>query len=243
MKLSYSSAGKTDTGLVRTANEDSMLVDNDRRLWLVADGMGGHANGARASAIAAAMFKDFPLSEEFENAVKATADRMHEANRSIRQEAINSVGEGKMGTTGVALVCRNDQFATLWVGDSRAYIYRRGGLFQLSVDHTHVQELIDQGVLEDSEAEGHPMAHVLSRALGVAEDVRVDIVQDYLEAGDRFLLCSDGLTGPVGNSRLRAILAAGTPQECASALVAAAHEAGAPDNVTAIVVNVMEDAR
>jgi len=101
-----------------------------------------------------------------------------------------------MGTTAIALLLREGRFAVVWVGDSRAYVYRRGGLFQLSVDHTHVQDLVDEGMITAEAAIDHPMGHVLTRALGVEEDIQVDVVQDSFEVGDRFVICSDGLTGP-----------------------------------------------
>ena len=192
-------AGRTDVGLVRKANEDSILMMTEQSFWLVADGMGGHANGALASQTAVSGFKALQLSED-------------------------------------SLLIRGDKFAIIWVGDSRAYIYRRGGLFQISVDHTHVQDLVDEGILNPDEAKDHPMGHVLTRALGVQESVQVDVVQDMIEPGDRIILCSDGLTGPVSDEKIREIVSNNDIEDSVTQLIGQAYEGGAADNVTVIVV-------
>lgn len=241
MTFRIRSAGMSDPGLKRPANEDSMLIDDDQSLWVVADGMGGHKNGAFASSQAVGCLAELPFEEDFDMALQRTADCIYAANQQIWEAEGGSEARGTMGTTIVSLLIRGQRFAILWVGDSRAYIYRRGGLFRLSTDHTHVQDLVDQGMLEPSEAEHHPMAHVLSRALGVQETVQVDIVEDTLEPGDIFLLCSDGLTGPVSEDRIREIVSAHAPAEAVDKLIEAAHANGAPDNVSVALVAVESD--
>jgi serine/threonine protein phosphatase PrpC len=231
------SAGLSRTGLVRSGNEDSMFVDDAKGCWAVFDGMGGHANGALASQEGAAGFARLDLPADFDGAMRAASEELHRGNRRIVALAEEAGGD-TMGTTAAVLVLRGQHFAAIWVGDSRAYVYRRGGLFQLSVDHTHVQELIDEGMLSPADAEGHPMAHVLSRALGVSEEIEVDITHDEIESGDRFLLCSDGLTGPLEESEIRAIVATGDPASVVERLVERTYEKGAPDNVTAVLVEV-----
>ena len=228
-------AGQTDVGLVRKANEDSILLAEEHGFWLVADGMGGHANGALASQTAVSGFKALQFPENFDDAITEIADRMHAVNSRLAQ-MIQSNDTGQMGTTAVALLIKEERFAVIWVGDSRAYIYRRGGLFQLSVDHTHVQELVDAGILSQAEAIDHPMGHVLTRALGVQEEVQVDVVQDTIELGDRLIICSDGLSGPVTDDEIRMIVARGDSETAVSELIAAAHRGGAPDNVSVIVI-------
>ncbi|ANY19390.1 Serine/threonine phosphatase stp [Tsuneonella dongtanensis] len=229
------SAGLSDPGLKRERNEDSVHVDDEQCFFLVADGMGGHENGALASQTAVQGFRALRLPDDFEEAIRAAALRMHEVNdRLVRMREETNVSQ--MGTTAVALLVRGHRFAVVWVGDSRAYILRRGGLFQLSTDHTHVQDLVDQGILSSFEAKDHPMGHVLTRALGVQETVQVDIVEDTIEPGDRFLLCSDGLSGPVPEDVIRELVAEGAPEYAVGMLIKAAHANGAPDNVTAIVV-------
>lgn len=229
-------AGCSDPGLKRSVNEDSILLHADQGFWLVADGMGGHERGDFASQAAVAEFAGCMLPDDFEAAVQEVARRFYQINHYL-WEAGDPATSAHMGTTAVALLIRENRFAVLWVGDSRAYIFRSGGLFQLSTDHTQVQELVDEGILTEAEARNHPMSHVLSRALGVAPAVQVDIVQDQLEVGDRFVLCSDGLTGPVDEDAIRRTLAHPDPQAAASALIAAAHAHGAPDNVSVILVD------
>lgn len=236
------SAGVSDIGLKRGANEDALLLRDDIGLWLVADGMGGHERGAFASSVAVAGFEDILLPVDFEGAVEQAAQRLYAVNERIWQTG-DPDSEAHAGTTAVALLIRDRRFAILWVGDSRCYIYRSGGLFQLSTDHTMVQELVDQGILTEQEMRTHPMSHVLSRALGVAQSVQVDIVQDRLEPGDRFLLCSDGLTGPVEPHIIRETLANPRPEACVQALIAAAHAAGAPDNVTVAIIDIVAEDR
>jgi len=233
----FRSVGRSETGLVRAQNEDSMLLDDAAGLWVVFDGMGGHQNGAAASRMAAHAFADAQLPDGFDDAIAGFAATVHSANAQIAQTAEDQ-GGGTMGTTAVGLILRGREFAVGWVGDSRAYIHRRGGLFQLTVDHTHVQDLIDEGILSPADAVDHPMSHVLTRALGVAPEVQVDIIKDEVEPGDRFLLCSDGLSGPLSVEEIRVLLGVEDPQAAADALIARAYDRGAPDNVTAIVVEI-----
>lgn len=235
--FAYKSCGKTDPGLVRAHNEDSMLVNHEAGLWFVFDGMGGHENGALASQTAASAFAPFEVPPDFETAVTAVADRIHDVN-GVLVDVAEKQSISKMGTTAVGLLLRDQRFAAVWVGDSRAYIFRSGGLFQLTVDHTHVQDLLDQGILSPADAASHPMSHVLTRALGVEPEVQVDIVHDEAEPNDRFLLCSDGLSGPVPEEEIRQIMALPDPQQAVDELIARAHSNGAPDNVTAIVVEI-----
>lgn len=235
--IPFRSVGRSETGLVRSQNEDSMLLDDGSGLWLVFDGMGGHQNGATASRMAAHAFAAAQLPDGFDAAIEAFASTIHLANAAIAAEA-EANGGGTMGTTAVGVILRGREFAVGWVGDSRAYILRRGGLFQLTVDHTHVQDLIDEGILTDADAIGHPMSHVLTRALGVAPEVQVDIIKDELEPGDRFLLCSDGLSGPVSDVEIRDVMQGEHLQAAVDALIERAYAKGAPDNVTAIMIEI-----
>lgn len=235
--IPFRSAGRSETGLVRAQNEDSMLSDGGSGIWVVFDGMGGHQNGAAASQMAAQGFAQTRLPEGFDDAISGFAEAIHRANAQIAQTAAEQ-GGGTMGTTAVGLIIRGREFAIGWVGDSRAYIHRSGGLFQLTVDHTHVQDLIDEGILSAADAVDHPMSHVLTRALGVAPEVQVDIIKDEVEPGDRFLLCSDGLSGPLSGEEIRDLLDRDDPQAAVDALIERAYARGAPDNVTAIVVEI-----
>lgn len=238
MRLNIHSAGVSDPGLKRPVNEDSILIEDKLGLWVVADGMGGHENGAYASGHTVKLLSQQNFTSDFEEAKSRLSQQIFLANKQIWEAGAGESENGTMGTTLVSLLIRDQDFAILWVGDSRSYIYRRGGLFQLSTDHTHVQDLIDEGLLSEHEAEGHPMSHVLSRALGVQETVQVDIVQDVIDDGDVFLLCSDGLTGPVSDETIREIIVSHPLQDAADMLIKAAHENGAPDNVSVVLVGI-----
>ena len=144
-----------------------------------------------------------------------------------------------MGSTFVALVIRDDEFAVLWAGDSRAYVYRDGQLVHLTQDHTQVQAMLDRGLLTPEEALEHPMRHVLARAVGVEEVLQIDAIRDMVEPRDLFLLCSDGLHGLVSDDRIAAILAQ-SGSAAAEDLIAECLAGGAPDNVTVTLVAAYE---
>lgn len=232
------SAARTHEGRVRKNNEDSFCAQPQRGVWAVADGMGGHENGEWASAEIAQAIEALPDTASFEDGCQAIAGAIHDANGRIWAEA--QLRGIQMGSTVVALMVRDQHFAVLWVGDSRAYLLRHGTLYQLSRDHSQVQEMIDRGLLEPDAAESHPMSHVLARAVGVMESVEVDVIADELEAGDVFLLCSDGLTGRVADGEIAELLGAGDITGATDRLVELTLDRGAPDNVTVITVSVDE---
>ncbi len=237
--LRLDSAAVTHPGLVRRANEDSFCDRAAEGVWAVADGMGGHAHGDWASRTLAGAIGGAPLADTFEDAARALADGIHHGNRLIWREAQRR-GQ-QMGSTVVALLVRDRRFAVLWVGDSRAYLLRDAQLYQLTRDHTQVQELVDRGLLSADEARAHPRGHVLARAVGVGERLQVDVVVDEVEPGDLFLLCSDGLTGPVADAEIAKLLGEGDARQAAvDRLVALTLERGAPDNVTAVLVSAQE---
>jgi serine/threonine protein phosphatase Stp1 len=232
-------AATTHPGLVRQNNEDSFCERPTDCLWAVADGMGGHAHGDWASRALVGALGGAILPGDFAEAAQEVSRAIHVANRRIWTEASRRAAQ--MGSTVVALLVRDGQFAVLWVGDSRAYLLREGQLVQLSRDHTQVQEMVDRGLLTPEEARHHPRGHVLARAVGVGETLEVDAVVDQVEPGDLFLLCSDGLTGEVSDPEIAAVLAAREGREAALAqLIARALDRGAPDNVTAVLVSVQE---
>lgn len=224
-------------GIVRRENEDAHFTSAEAGVWVVADGMGGHANGKMASSALVAAVEAVRLPETLDSACDVVSQAIHSANIAIFGHAQEAGLQ--MGSTVVALVVRGDEFAVLWAGDSRAYLFRDGQLIQLTRDHTQVQEMVDRGLLEQSEAEDHPMKHVLSRAVGVQDALEIDAIRDRMVTRDLFLLCSDGLYGVVGEDRIAAILAEGGSAS-ADALIAASLENGAPDNVTVSLVGVSE---
>ena len=238
MHLRYRSAPRTHVGLVRKANEDSMLARDDVALWMVADGMGGHDNGQWASQTLVAQFATLNLRINRNARGAAIVHAMQEGNRAIN-EAATGVGK-QMGTTAVIVHCDADDVLLLWVGDSRIYRLRGGTLAQMTRDHTMVQDLVDRGALAADEAETHPMSHVLSRAVGTEPVLRYETLVDKAQAGDRYILCSDGLTKCVSDTRMAAIVGVGTIDTAADRLIAETLEGGAPDNTTVVVLSAEE---
>jgi serine/threonine protein phosphatase PrpC len=229
----------TDMGRMRKNNEDRYLIAG--RLAAVADGMGGHRAGEVASAIAMEELArlehagPWPTPAEAGEALRAV---FLSANRRIRETAAKDAEFEGMGTTLVALLEDGDSVHLANVGDSRAYLLRNGELSQVTVDHTLVQELIDEGRLRPDEAERHPQRSIITRALGVEVDVEVDLFTYKLLSGDRLLLCSDGLSGVVDEQRIRnVLLRVPEPQPAAEKLVAMANEGGGPDNITVVVLD------
>ena len=232
------SVAGTHPGLVRRVNEDGLCDRGADGLWVVADGMGGHAHGDWASGAVIQALESIDVAGDFDTAAQSVAAAIHSANRRIWSESQRR-GQ-QMGSTVVALLVRDRRFAIIWVGDSRAYLLRGGALHLLSRDHTQVQEMVDRGLISEADARHHPGGHVLARAIGVGARMAVDVVADEVEPGDLFLLCSDGLTGKVEDAELATILASGGQQAMLDTLIDTTLERGAPDNVTAILVGVRE---
>jgi serine/threonine-protein phosphatase Stp1 len=232
--LRLRASSRSDVGRVRTANEDSFLERPEMGLWVVADGMGGHANGRWASGTIVDAIAPLTASGDLDADIRSVADAIHAANATIFDRS--QVDGVSMGSTVAALLVQEGFFAVLWVGDSRVYLFRDGMLYQLSRDHTQVQEMVDGGLLTPDEAKTHPMSHVLARAVGVQASLELDVIVDEAGVGDRFLLCSDGLTARVSADEIAAAMAGGSPQVASSSLVELCLERGAPDNVTAIAV-------
>lgn len=230
-------AGLTNRGVVRERNEDSILTDPTGALWAVADGMGGYGNGDVASDIVIDCLAR--ISDEADPGPALVA-RLKEANRLVldRQSA---PGMGRMGSTVVAMLISRAVAYVAWAGDSRAYLLRGGRLRPLTRDHSVVQELVDRGELSPEDAEDHPEAHMVTRAVGGAEDLEVDLISVPLAVGDRLLLCSDGLTRCVYEQTVEALLRqASGPEDACRRLVREALENGAPDNVSAITVQIRD---
>lgn len=223
----------TDKGCVRPHNEDAFAARPELGLWLVADGMGGASSGEVASAITAesivaAVARGVPL-----------ADAVAQAHRRVLDGVEDGRGGPGMGSTAVALRLTGGDFELAWVGDSRAFRFDGRRLEQLSHDHSYVQALVDQGVLDASEADRHPARHMLTRVLGgqEVEQVDADQIRGAVEFGQRFLLCSDGLTEELSAAEIEAILGdESDPEAAVRALIAAALDRGGSDNVTVVVI-------
>lgn len=230
-------AARSDVGHRRTSNEDSVVVASP--MFAVADGMGGHAAGDRASAAAVEHLSPrkgvrFLDVATLESSLKAAADDIDTLAEGI------PIGVGTT-VTGAALMLIEDVpvFAVFNIGDSRVYRFEDNELVQVTTDHSVVQELVDAGLISAEDAEHHPDSNVITRALGFRDDPRPDVVMVPVRAGLRLLICSDGLTKELGDERIRLHLAAGlSSDQTASALVDAALAAGGRDNVTVAVVDV-----
>lgn len=228
---------QTHTGKVRRVNEDSLLVAPP--VYVVADGMGGHDGGDVASALAVGTMASLQNRAALDRA--AILDTIRSANRMIYQR---SGGRSRgMGTTLTGLVVTSIQpgheMVSLNIGDSRTYRYRNGVLTQLTVDHSHVQELVDAGLLDPADAADHAERNVVTRALGIEVEVEVDLQPVATNVGDRFLVCSDGVTGELANDQIVAALGDPNPVSAASALLALVLQGRAADNASMIVLDVL----
>lgn len=225
---------RTDVGCVRDHNEDSLVVTPP--LFVVADGMGGHAAGEVASEIATTVLAEkAPKTPDAE----ALGRAVEEANLEIIAAAEDGRGREGMGTTCTAAILQEERLVIAQVGDSRAYLLHQGKLQQLTRDHSLVAMMVEAGQLTPEEARIHPRRSVITRALGTDPSTKPDLYEIDVEAGDRLLLCSDGLYGMVEDPDIQAIMTrTADPQRCASQLVNEAIAAGGNDNVTVIVVDI-----
>jgi serine/threonine protein phosphatase PrpC len=229
----YGSAAATHVGTVRTLNEDAWLDRPDLGLWAVADGMGGHEGGEVASAAvvdALDTVSSFATAYAFRDAV---AQALIEANSKLVDL---SADRGTMGSTVVSLLAHEAHYACLWAGDSRAYLYRAGALKRLTRDHSLVQEMVDAGAISEESARRHPRSNVITRAVGAGEQLEVESVFGPIQAGDRFLLCSDGLTAVVTDREIAEHMIRAPLEAAAERLLDQALARGAPDNVTLVLV-------
>lgn len=236
--MAFDCVSRTDVGLRRKVNEDSMLVRTDRGLWAVADGMGGHDKGDVASAMVTEALQRLPIVYGLDNLVDSAIGALAQVNRDLIALAASGETSRTIGSTVVGLAIAGEQFRCFWAGDSRAYRIRGREIVQLTRDHSLVQDLVDAGMLTPQEAEDHPNANVITRAVGVVADLKIDAVSGDVRSGDLFLLASDGLTRLVNDAELTAELTSKCPAEAAESLVETALSRGAPDNVTMIITKV-----
>lgn len=242
--MRFSCAARTDVGVVRSGNEDAYLMGNERGLFVVADGMGGHAAGEVASEMATRL-----VAEAF-RPVKGMSDdelmaqmvaAIRSANAAIFERTLQEHDKRGMGTTATVLALLPRRYLIGQVGDSRAYILRGGVLTQLTKDHSYVQEQVDAGRLTPEEARVHPYANVITRCVGSSGDVVPDLYIGTLEAGDLILLASDGLTGMVDDPDLQAVLEEDSTLEArVDRLIDEANRRGGLDNITVILVQIDE---
>jgi protein phosphatase len=238
----FTCAARTDVGVVRSGNEDNYLMLSDRGIFIVADGMGGHAAGEVASEMAVRITSREigtirGLSEPQVGEKVRAAIRL--ANDAIFERTLMEHDKRGMGTTATVLVLLRGRYLIGQVGDSRAYLLRNGTLTQLTKDHSYVQEQVDAGLLTPEQARVHPYSNVITRCVGASMEVVPDIYFGTLESGDVLLLASDGLTGMLEDEQLIRILSAeGGPQHWVDRMVTEANRRGGLDNITAIVVRI-----
>jgi protein phosphatase len=229
------SSALTNIGLVRENNEDSYLNLPEYKLWAVADGMGGHEGGEIASAIAISYLKKAIVKGE--NLVTAIEQSHHE----IVQAEVDGLGVKNIGSTIIALQIQDSQYQIAWVGDSRAYHYRTS-LKCLSKDHSYIQLMLDQGLINEADIENNPYKNVITQALGgLGSTIKVDTVKGEVIQGDFFLICSDGLSGEVSDQEIEQIIKNQTTNvtDKANKLIDAALALGGKDNITLILIEIV----
>jgi serine/threonine protein phosphatase PrpC len=227
-------------GRVRSHNEDNLVVRPEYGLWAVADGMGGHENGALASATVVAALEAVGAAGSAPDLLAMLEGSVLKANDDLREE-IDRRG-ATMGATLVCLLIHQRHFACLWSGDSRIYLIRSGVIAQVSRDHTEVQDMVDRGLLTAEEAKRSPRRHIITHAIGVHETPELDLENGEIADGDTFLLCSDGLTEHVADAEMLAAVEADSAQAACDALLALTLERGARDNVTVVIVRYRQGA-
>jgi serine/threonine protein phosphatase PrpC len=243
--LYFVSAARSAVGLIRNGNEDGALTHP--QLIAVADGMGGHAGGEVASAIAleilarrAAVFTDAEMDKDSaDDYFNSTIDEVDDALKAASDENPKLSG---LGTTLTALFIRDNQAVLLHVGDSRAYRIRGASIEQLSVDHTVMQELLSAGTITQADVAEHPQRSMLTQALMGSQILSIGLHVSELKDEDRFILCSDGLSGVLADKEIKTLVKSQSPKDAVTALIDATYINGAPDNVTVVVADVSSKA-
>ena len=252
MQLVWSA--RTDSGLRRSSNEDGWCVREDLGLFAVTDGMGGHVAGEVASRLVLEQLEHHiedthPAQVDAQVTLSPTPDILSgprldagllEANQCLARESARDSKLQGMATTAVAVLIHDTGNAVAHVGDSRAYVYHRGELSRLTADHSWVEDQVRAGLLSTENARNHPHRNIVTRAIAGTEGLSVESSKLSLQAGDRLLLCSDGLTTVVSDSEIEAILTSNlVPGTACDELIDRANEEGGPDNTTAIVVDIL----
>jgi serine/threonine protein phosphatase Stp1 len=237
--VAFECVSRTHVGLIRKVNEDSLLVRTESGLWAVADGMGGHEAGDVASSRIVEALGQLPAANGLDRLVQDAVAALKTVNQDLIVLAGAAEGQRSIGSTVVGLAIADGRFQCFWAGDSRAYRVRDDHIVQLTRDHSLVQDLVDAGMIGQDEAVDHPNSNIITRAVGVASDLRVDTVSGDVRPGDQFLLASDGLTRMVGDRELVAELTSSATEDAADRLIDTVLSRGAPDNVTLVITKVI----
>ncbi|MCC7427667.1 MAG: serine/threonine-protein phosphatase [Alphaproteobacteria bacterium] len=230
----FLSAAATHVGAVRKLNEDHYLDRGNIGLWLVADGVGGASAGDWGSKQVAAQFAAMPPPRNAPEFLAHAKMGLTAANAALRAHA-SSTPRGMVASTVVLLLVYDWYYTMLWAGDSRGYLVREGQLQRITKDHSEVQELIDSGVITPEQAENHPRANVITRAVGAADELHFDRIAGRIRVGDMFLLCTDGLTKEVSEPRILDIISNHPLDQAPHKLVEAALASGGHDNITVVL--------
>jgi len=232
-----SSHAQTHRGTVRKINEDAFLELPQQGVWVVADGMGGHAAGDVASQL---VIDTIQQAVEHHSTKQLNVDMLvkalQQSNSKLQQMSENQFSGNVVGSTVVVLWIKDGHYTLLWAGDSRGYLLRNNKLQQITKDHSQVNDMVDEGVLKAEEAESHPLANVITRAVGVDVELDVDVKTEKLLIGDVLLLCSDGLNKEVSDIEIEKALQPGNIIDAGMALMHASLVRNARDNVTCIIV-------
>ena len=233
--FSFQTGQATDVGCVREINEDSFLTLPEAGVWVVADGMGGHAAGDYASRTIVQELFSIGMPGSGDDLQARFMERLVRANDQILQYAAE-LDRGTIGATVVALLVHGTDYACIWSGDSRIYLMREGKLVQQTKDHTEVRALLDAGTITQEEADNWPRKNVITRAIGVTDYPECEVMGGALRLGDDFLLCSDGLTEHLADDEIARYLTDYEPQEACDRMIAEVLTRGGKDNVTVIIM-------
>ncbi len=247
--MRVTSCGITDVGMKRQNNEDNYLINDDLRLYVVADGMGGHAGGEYASQIAVTTVEEVLLNIQDEKGAEGRDDEevvtqeklryaIRLAGKRIYERAQEDSEFHGMGTTALVLMFRRHRYYVAHVGDSRCYHFREGGVAQITEDHSWVNEQIKAGLISRENARTHKLRNIITRSLGYFDEVDIDTQAREIVVGDSFLLCSDGLSNLVEEQEMGEIVNGNVVQEAARRLVELANQRGGDDNVTVVIARV-----
>lgn len=236
--LSWSSFGLTNTGKVRKHNEDSFLERSEIGLWAVADGMGGHDKGDIASQMIINALKKIHEGTTLPRYIDDIEDRLMEVNQKLLTKAQSTSRQMTIGSTVVIMLAYQQYCTYIWAGDSRLYRFRNGRLLQITTDHSQVEFYVAQGIISREEALIHPHGNMITRAVGAMDELHLDMDIQRMEVGDRYLLCSDGLTKHISDLELQRIMQGYNAENTCKELINQTLARGATDNVTAVVVDI-----
>jgi len=235
---------RSDQGKVRDSNEDTCVVSIQHKIFLVADGMGGHAAGEIASQITASTVEEFATElNQDSNPDEVLKHAVQEANTRVYETQMQKPEFRGMGSTLTILAFSDSRFYIAQVGDSRAYLLRNGTLNQLTRDHSVVWPLYESGILTKEDISKHPQKNLITRSIGTYPQVEADLQNDIADENDIFLLCSDGLTDVLSDLDIAGTLTiqGKSTQELTELLIDAANDAGGPDNITVVVVRILKN--